>query len=119
MKQVRIINKSKATVVGERISVANSFLTRLIGLMGRTSLAPGEGMLITPSSGVHTCWMRMKIDVVALDRKKRVLRLGHEVKPWRLSGLTLHTAHVLELPPGQIRACGIEVGDELEVQTGS
>jgi|SRR5579875_2405732 len=119
MKQVRIINKSKATVVGDRITVANSFLTRLIGLMGRKSLAPGEGMLITPSSGVHTCWMRMKIDVVALDKNKRVLRLGHEVKPWRLSGLTLHTAHVLELPAGQIRACGLEVGDQVEVQPES
>jgi uncharacterized membrane protein (UPF0127 family) len=119
MKQVRIINKSKATVAGERIAVANSFLTRLIGLMGCTSLSPGEGMLITPSSGVHTCWMRMKIDVVALDRKKRVVRLGHEVKPWRLCGLTLRTAHVLELPPGQIRACGIEIGDELEIEQQS
>jgi uncharacterized membrane protein (UPF0127 family) len=116
MKQVRIINKSKATVVGDKISVANSFLTRLVGLMGHTSLAPGEGMLITPSSGVHTCWMRMKIDVVALDSRKRVLRVGQEVKPWRLCGLALRTAHVLELSPGQIRVCNIEVGDELEIQ---
>jgi uncharacterized protein len=116
MKQVRIVNKNKATVVGAQISVADSFFPRLIGLMGRRSLEPGHGMLITPSSGVHTCWMRIAIDVVALDKRNRVLKLGHAVKPWRLSGLTLKTIRVLELAAGQIHATGIEIGDELEIQ---
>jgi uncharacterized protein len=117
VRQVSIVNKSKATVVGSQISVADSFTTRLIGLMGRRSLETGQGMLITRSSGVHTCWMRMSIDVVALDKRNRVIKVGHAVKPWRLSGLTLKTAQVLELAPGQIKAAGIEVGDQLELQS--
>ena len=57
----------------------------------------------------------MSIDVVALDRKLRVIKIGHAVRPWRISGLSFKTHSVLELPAGQIRACGIEVGDTLKI----
>ena len=36
MKRIRIRNRSRGTVLGERIEVANNFLTRLRGLLGRT-----------------------------------------------------------------------------------
>lgn len=57
----------------------------------------------------------MSIDVVALDRNFRVIKIGHAVRPWRISGLSLKTRTVLELPAGQIRACGIEIGDTLKM----
>jgi uncharacterized membrane protein (UPF0127 family) len=74
-------------------------------------------MWITPSSGVHTFWMRMRIDIVALDSRMRVIRLGHAVRPWRLSGLSLKTRSVLELPAGQIQACGIQTGDVMRAES--
>lgn len=115
MKNISFVNQSKATAIGDTIAVADTSLTRFMGLMGRRSLATGSGLWITPSSGVHTCWMRMSIDVVALDRSLRVIKIGHAVRPWRISGLSLKTHSVLELPAGQIRACGIEIGDTLKI----
>lgn len=115
MKIVSFVNQSKATAIGDTIAVADTSLTRFMGLMGKRSLAAGSGLWITPSSGVHTFWMRMSIDVVALDRNLRVIKIGHAVRPWRISGLSLKTHSVLELPAGQIRACGIEVGDTLKI----
>jgi uncharacterized membrane protein (UPF0127 family) len=115
MKNVSFVNQSKATAIGDTIAVADTSLTRFMGLMGRRSLATGSGLWITPSSGVHTFWMRMSIDVVALDRNLRVIKIGHAVRPWRISGLSLKTHSVLELPAGQIRACGIEISDTLKI----
>jgi uncharacterized membrane protein (UPF0127 family) len=115
MKIVSVWNQSKATAIGDKIAVADSSLTRFMGLMGQRSLEVGSGLWITPSSGVHTCWMRIPIDVVALDRSLRVLQVSHAVRPWRISGLSLKTHSVLELPAGQILACGIEVGDRLKI----
>jgi hypothetical protein len=115
MKIVTIVNQSKATAIGNKIAVADSSLTRFMGLMGKRSLAIGSGLWITPSSGIHTCWMRIPIDVVALDRSLRVLRICHAVRPWRISGLSLKTHSVLELPAGQILTCGLEVGDLLKI----
>ncbi len=115
MKTIFVGNQSKATAIGDRIAVADSSLTRFLGLMGKRSLAVGSGLWITPSSGVHTCWMRIPIDVVALDRSLRVVKLCPAVRPWRISGLSLKTHSVLELPSGQILACGLEVGDLLKI----
>jgi uncharacterized membrane protein (UPF0127 family) len=115
MNTLSFMNETKATAIGDKIAVADSFLTRLFGLMGKRSLTAGSGLWITPSSGIHTCWMRMPIDVVALDRNLRVVKTGHAVRPWRLSGLSLKTDSVLELPAGQILSCGLEIGDQLKI----
>ena len=119
MKTLFVVNQSNATAIGDKIAVADSFFTRLLGLMGKRSLAEGSGLWISPSSGVHTFWMRMSIDVVALDRNLRVVKVAHSVRPWRLSGLSLKTHSILELPAGQISACGIEAGDQLHMDSFS
>ncbi len=115
MERKVIINKTRMTVLGSQIAVADSFFTRLVGLMGKRVLAPGEGLLISPSSGVHTCWMRMKIDVIALDRTNRVIKLGHSVKPWRLSCLSVKAAKIVELPAGRIKDTDTMLGDNCDI----
>jgi uncharacterized membrane protein (UPF0127 family) len=119
MKIISVWNQSKATAIGDKIAVADSSLTRFLGLMGQRSLEVGSGLWITPSSGVHTFWMRIPIDVVALDRSLRVIQVAPAVRPWRISGLSLKTHSVLELRSGQILACGIETGDRLKIVPAS
>jgi uncharacterized membrane protein (UPF0127 family) len=112
---MRLINTTRATVVGTRITTANTSLTRLIGLMGRRRLDAGCGLLIKPSSGVHTIGMLFAIDVVALDKNLQVLKLWHRLVPFRITSLDLKIYSMLELPAGQIRDCHMEVGDQLAV----
>ena len=114
MRTIRITNSASGVVVGTDISVADGSLTRLVGLMGRRGLDPGHGLLITPSSGVHTFGMRFPIDVVGLNADMVVVGLWPELKPYRLSGISLKIKSVLELPPGQIAACKIALGNQLE-----
>ncbi|HWF67303.1 MAG TPA: DUF192 domain-containing protein [Acidobacteriaceae bacterium] len=117
MKQVSIHNKSRSTLVGKRISVADTFLTRLVGLLGRRRLEPGAGLLIQPSSGVHTFGMLFPIDVVALDRQHRVYAVWPNLRPWRLSGVSWKIASIIELPVGTIERCDVEHGDQMEIFT--
>lgn len=116
MKSAAFLIEGRATAVGEKIAVADNSFSRFLGLMGRRSIEPGSGMWITPSSGVHTFWMRMRIDVVALDSEMRVINVWHAVRPWRLCGVSLKTRSILELPAGHIQSCGIERGDVMRVQ---
>ncbi len=115
MKTLSVVNETTAIAIGRSIAVADTSLSRFLGLMGKRALDPESGLWITPSSGVHTCWMRMPIDVVALDRNLRVIKLASGVRPWRVSGLSLKTRSVLELPAGRIEACGLRVGDQLKM----
>jgi uncharacterized membrane protein (UPF0127 family) len=115
MKYLTIRNAGKAVTIGSQILVANTFTSRLFGLLGKKSLEPGGGMLIRPSSGIHTFGMSFPIDVVALDKSLRVLQVWHSLAPFRLAGLSLKTRSVLELAAGQIEVGKIEPGDQLEI----
>ena len=112
-REVEIVNLTKDAVVGTRIRLADKALTRLVGLLGTRNLEPGCGLLIEPSSGVHTFGMRFPIDVVSLDAQMRVLGTWQKLGPWRFAAIHWKTRKVLELPPGTIRATHIEPKDQL------
>jgi uncharacterized membrane protein (UPF0127 family) len=115
MKRVVVHNRTKSVVVGTQIGLADTSWTRLIGLAGRRELGAGAGLLIQPSSGVHTFGMRFPIDVVALDKKLKVVKLWQRLVPFRVTTVSFKTQNVLELPAGTIREAGIDVGDQLEI----
>jgi hypothetical protein len=111
--RLRVSNLTRNTVLATRMEVADSGPKRNKGLLGRDRLSPGEGLWIIPCEAVHTFWMRFPIDLVYLDRKKRIRKLSSDVRPWRLSAC-LWAHSVLELPPGTIHGTQTQHGDRLE-----
>ena len=108
-------NKSRTIEAGITLLRAESCWTRVLGLLKHTSLPDGFGMLLTPSSGVHTFGMRFPIDIVALDRKMKVIGCWSDVGPGKIRAVGLRTHSVLELGSGQAAAFQIALGDQLEV----
>lgn len=108
-----VTNRTRNTVLADCMEVADSAAKRNKGLLGRERLAPGEGLWIIPCESVHTFWMRFPIDLVYLDRKKRICKLKTSVPAWRLSAC-LRAHSVIELPAGTIRTTRTEYGDRLE-----
>jgi uncharacterized membrane protein (UPF0127 family) len=108
-------NITRQTTVAARLTIADTSLNRLIGLMGKPRLDSESGLLIRPSSGIHTFGMRFSIDVVALSKSLQVLKLWPSLPPFRLTGISLKTHCVLELPAGQISKCQMNVGDQLQL----
>jgi len=82
------------------------------GLLGRRSLARGEGLLLRPAGSVHTAFMRFPIDVVFLDKDMTVLHVAPAVRPWR-AAMTRGAKLVLELPAGECELRGIRPGVQL------
>ena len=115
LRQIEIVNTTKDTTVGSAIEVAATFRSRLIGLLGRRRLNPGEGLLIRPSSGVHTWGMLFPIDVVALDARMQVREVREHLGSFRIAAVGWKTRSVLELPAGTIRRTQIEVDDQLAI----
>ena len=115
MRELSVRNLARGTTLGNRIRVADTSLTRLFGLLGRSGLDAGEGLWIQPSSGVHTVFMRFPIDVVGLDRERKVVKLWPDLVPYRLTSIQTKISSVIELPAGQIAATATELGDSLEI----
>lgn len=95
-------------------AVANSGAARLRGLLGRRSLSADEGLLLSSTGSIHTCFMRFPIDAVFLDGELRVLGVAADLPPWRVAGRRGARA-VLELPSGAAARRGIEPGERLHV----
>jgi uncharacterized protein len=91
--------------------VAESFVARFRGLMGRAGMEPEEG-LVFPTSSVHTSFMRFPIDVVFLDRDEVVVGIEPSLPPWRTAGRRGAKA-VVELAAGECERRGVQVGDRL------
>lgn len=106
-------NLTRNQMLGSQVNEANSFGRRLRGLMFRSHLELGEGLLIRPCQSVHTHFMRFPIDVLFLDDDHRVVHLISAMAPWRLSPTIRGAAMVLELAAGA--AGTTQVGDQLHI----
>jgi uncharacterized protein len=100
--------------VGQRIRVAESGLTRIVGLLGERELQPGDGLLIVPSQGVHTLGMRFPIDIAVLDNDWRIIAIRRDMRPFRMTRVFWKAAAVLELPSGMLESTSTLVGDSIE-----
>jgi uncharacterized membrane protein (UPF0127 family) len=106
-------NIDTGAVVADLVAVADTRATRAVGLLNRTGFEPGEGLWIVPSRGVHTCWMRFPIDLIALDDRGVVIDHVANLKPWRIRLPRRGTAGVLELPVGALTKSGTALGHRI------
>jgi uncharacterized protein len=105
-------------VIATRVSVADTRITRAVGLLGRDRLNAGEALWITPCHGVHTWGMRFTIDVVAMDADGTVVDVVSALKPWRFRLPRRGSLSVLELPEGTLRASRTTVGHRIALEPG-
>lgn len=113
LRRIQVRNQTRDTVLAAAAGVADSSATRRSGLLKHESLAEGEGLWIVPCEAVHTVGMKFAIDVLYLDRKRKVLKVRERMVPWRISGC-LRAHSVLELPAGMASRTGTLAGDQLE-----
>ncbi len=110
---VNLVDLNTGCCVAKRLRIADTFASRLTGLMGRRALAEGEGLLLKGCRSIHTCFMRFSIDVAYLDRDMWVVAVHHCVKPWRFVGPVSLGEHTLELPAGTLERLGVLAGHHL------
>ena len=115
LPKIRVRNVTKGTTVAEAADVANTSETRRRGLLRHEKLLPGEGLWIVPCEGVHTFRMKFEIDVVYLDKAKKVLKIRARMPRSRIS-FCLRAHSVLELPSGMAGDTATGVGDQLEFE---
>ena len=88
------------------VEVPTTRRERRRGLLGRTGLEAGAGLLLERCRSVHTIGMRFTIEVVTLDGRLRVLRVC-TLRPRRLLLPRPGVRHVLEVRAGS----GLRPGD--------
>lgn len=108
-------NETRNAVIAERADIADSSKKRKTGLLKHNCLEPGDGLWLVPCEAVHTIGMKFPIDILFLDKKRRVVKVRSNVGRWRMTG-SLRAHSVLELPAGTAEASGTQCGDQLELE---
>jgi uncharacterized protein len=114
MRVARLWNTDKQVVLAENLRMADTFFSRLKGLLGTSCLPAGQGLAIRPCNSVHMFGMCYPIDVLFVNAAGEVLRVSHCLQPWRAAYYRI-ADWVVELPAGTAAATNTERGDRIEI----
>ncbi|KUO78864.1 MAG: hypothetical protein APF81_18305 [Desulfosporosinus sp. BRH_c37] len=114
MKSGKLHNRRTGQVVGKWVWKADSFWARFRGLLGRSSLAPGEGLWLKPCQQIHMLGMKFTLSVWFIDQSGQVCGLIDDLQPWKISPRIRNAVSIIEFPAGWGKTTDTQLGDELE-----
>ena len=110
-----VFNQTRESFLSLNVTLKDTHVGRLKGLLGKLRLKGDEGIWIVPSQGVHTIGVLFAVDLIYLDRENRVIHLEESFGPFRIGPVRTAGASVLELPTRTIYSSHTQVGDQLSI----
>jgi len=110
MKIFATRNNAKNLIISN-CKIADNFVLRILGLLPYKTLSENEGLLLKPSNSIHTFFMRMTIDVIFIDKNNKIIKIYHEVKPFRILPIHLNSRCVIETAGGICKMKNLQKGD--------
>ena len=114
MRYVSVVNVSTGEILAERAQVAETLMSRFIGLQGKRALTAKSGLVLLPNNGIHTLFMRIPIDVVFVSEAGSVVKVRQRLRPWRIGPVAPRALYCVELPAGT--ATTTSVGHVIQLQ---
>jgi uncharacterized membrane protein (UPF0127 family) len=105
-------------VICDQLTLGESFGQRFMGLMGRGSMDPDEGLYL-PTSSIHMMFMRFPIDALFVSKPdetgaRRVVAVREDLPAWRGIVMPVRGSQgVVELPAGTLSQHGIAADDSV------
>lgn len=110
----KLVKKETNEVILENAKVADTFISRFFGLMGKKDLPEDAGLIIKPCNSVHCFFMRFPIDVIFVDSDDRIVHVMPAMKPGKISPIVRKAKYVIE-SNAHILSKKLQVGDEIIV----
>ena len=112
---MKIINKTKKTVVSSKVTVNKSFISKAIGLMfsknPKTLIFHFNKEKKVP---LHMFFVFFPIDVLFVNKDKKIVEIKENFKPWAFYNTKSKAQYVIELPTQSINKSKTKVKDQLE-----
>lgn len=111
---MKIVNKTKNTIIASKGELADKLLSRIIGLIGRKTISSDEGLVITGCRSIHSFFMRFPICAIFINKNGKVVKVLNNFKVNRISGYYYKADKVIELSPWRAKETNTEIGDIIE-----
>ncbi len=108
-----IHNVTRGVTLATHVALAGTSQARRRGLLDAENLGAGSGLWIVPCEAIHTFGMKVRLDVIFLDKNFQVRKISPDLGPRRMS-ICLSAHSVLELPAGAVARTGTKLGDRLK-----
>ena len=112
---MKLIKQSTQTSICKELIEARTLLKRLKGFMFDKKIDPSQGLWIKKCKSVHTCFMNFNIDLIFINKEKKIVGLVENLHPWKLSPFYWKADSVIEMPKNTINKYQLEVGEQLDV----
>jgi len=119
MKYVRLANQTRDSVICQKCGVADNMFTRGRGLLGKSSLPEGEGILLIPGTSIHMFGMKFALDIIFLTKENIVTDFIENIAPGKLYVAKANSGKphaAVELPVGVIAQTGTQIGDQFTIE---
>ena len=112
MTQWRLVHAPSGKTIAV-VSRADTWLLKGWGVLGRRSLAVGDGLWLPGVASVHTVGVRFPLDLLFLNNNLQTVRTAENVSAGRWLVRAGGSAHTLELGAGTLALLGrsVETGD--------
>jgi len=113
---LRLRREDDDAIICDNLVLGESFMQRFMGLMGRASMAEGEGLYL-PSNSIHMMFMRFPIDALFVSGAddgghRSVVGTRPDLPTWRGIVMPVRGAEgVVEMPAGTMAHSGLSEGD--------
>lgn len=112
------LRKSDGVVLSDHVEPADTVLKQILGLMFRKDVPADFAMIFDMGrdtyDAIHMLFVRMPIDVLFLDKNKRIVDIKKGLKPW--TGVAFPGSrfrYAIEMPAGAVEKHKLCIGETL------
>lgn len=113
---MKIVNLRNNAVLADKVKIADTFFSRFVGLLNRSSLEQGEALILKPSNAIHMLFMRFPIDALFVDKNNKIVGILSSIKPFQISKVYFKAILTIELPADCIENTETRLGDAIKFQ---
>jgi len=110
-----LFNINEQKVISSDIVYADSFFSKLKGLMFTNELKNDHGLILRKVVKVHTFFMQYPIDIFYISKDDVVVRIDENVSPWQVLKTCRTSEYVVETNAGVAKKTNTKVNDSVVI----
>ena len=107
------IYRNTETLLLGNVMIADNFVKRLFGLMGRKHIDNDYGLIIKPCNSIHTFFMKFNIDIAFIDKNDRVIYIYRNLQSNKISRIFKNSSYVIECNADCLK--NLKIGDKIQI----
>ena len=112
----KVINRTRNSVLASKYKLLKSIFDKAVGLMFHKNIKDEAYVFENKKeslTSLHMFFVFFRIDVLFIDKNKRVVELKENFKPFTLYVPEKKSKYIIELPSGTIKNSKTSTGDKV------